>query len=94
MDAERIRHLLLKRGYNFARIAKLLDLSGPHVSLVVRRLRHNHRVAIAIATALEKPVDHVFPDVPMYHGPIRTDEERDQELAQRLQAQGVLRKSA
>lgn len=94
MDAERIRHLLLNKGYNYARIAKLLELSAPHVSLVVRRLRHNHRVAIAIATAIEKPVDHVFPDVPMYHGPIKTDEERDQDLARRLQAQGVIRRSA
>lgn len=94
MDAERIRERLSEKGYNFARIAKLLDLSPPYVSLVVRRSRQNHRVALAIATAMEKPVDHVFPDVPLYHGPLKTDEQRDQELAKRLAEQGIIRRTA
>ncbi len=94
MDSERIRGLLANNGYNFSRIAKVLGISPTHVSLVVRRTRQNHRVAIAIATAIGKPVDTVFPDVPLYHGPLKTDEERDQELAKALEAKGVIRRSA
>lgn len=94
MDADRILDLLTDKGYNFTRIAKILDFSPPYVSSVARRTRHNHRIAIAIATALEKPVDHIFPDVPLYHGPLKSDEERDLDLALRLQEQGVIRKSA
>jgi len=94
MDAERIRERLSEKGYNFARIAKLLGLSPTHVSLVACRSRKNHRVALAIATAMEKPVDHVFPDIPLYHGPLKTDEQRDQELAKRLAEQGIIRRTA
>ncbi|MDF1622505.1 MAG: hypothetical protein P1V33_03425 [Pseudohongiella nitratireducens] len=94
MDAERIRKRLSDKGYNYARIAKLLNLSAPYVSLVARRSRQNHRVALAIATAIEKPVDHVFPDVPVYHGPLKTDEQRDKELAELLAEKGVIRRSA
>lgn len=94
MNAERIRQLLGQHGYNLSRIAKLLDLAPSYVSLVIGRKRQNHRVAIAVATAIERPVDSVFPDVPLYHGPIKTAKQRDEELAQRLQTQGVIRRSA
>ncbi|HDZ10047.1 XRE family transcriptional regulator [Pseudohongiella sp.] len=94
MNTERIRELLGQHGYSLSRIAKLLDVQPSYVSLVVARKRRNHRVAIAIATAIERPVDSVFPDVPLYHGPLTTAEQRDAELARRLQSQGVIRRSA
>lgn len=94
MDGQRICTELKARGYNFTRIARVLAVSPNHVSAVARRIRLNHRVAIAIATALEVPVDLVFPDVPMYHGPVMTDEEREAALARKLEQINGIRRYA
>jgi len=94
VDVDRIRERLKARGYTFTQIANVLNVTPNHVSAVARRTRKNHQVAIAIATALEAPVDRVFPDVPMYHGPILTPEERQQLLARQLEEQGIIRRSA
>ncbi len=94
VDVDRIREQLKGRGYNFTHIANVLNLSPNYVSSVARRIRQNHKVAIAIATALEKPVERVFPDVPMYHGPVMTTQQRKEALARQLEEQGVIRRSA
>ncbi len=94
MDVDRIREQLKARGYNFTQIANVVGFSSNYVSSVARRMRQNHRVAIAIATALEKPIDRVFPDVPMYHGPVMTTRQREEALARQLEEQGVIRRSA
>lgn len=94
MNAESIREQLKLRGYNFTRIANVLGVSQNYVGMVAARKRTNHRVAIAIATALEKPVRLIFPDVPMYHGPVMSDDEREAELARKLQLIDGVRRSA
>lgn len=94
MDVDRIREQLKVRGYDFSQIARVLGVSPAYVSNVARRTRQSHPVAVAIATALDKPVDRVFPDIPMYHGPILTNAEREQLLAEELVSRGVIRRSA
>lgn len=94
MDADRIQEKLAARGYNYTRIANVLGVTPCLVSMVARRLRQSHRVAIAIATALEARVDTVFPDVPMYHGPFMTNAEREAALALKLQQLEGVRRSA
>jgi transcriptional regulator with XRE-family HTH domain len=94
VDVDRIREQLRSRGYNFTQIANVLKVTPNHVSAVARRVRQNHKVAIAIATALEKPVERVFPDVPMYHGPVMTQQQREEALSRQLEEQGVIRRSA
>ncbi len=94
MDADRILEKLATRGYNYTRISNVIGVTPAYVSLVARRIRHNHRVAIAIATALEMRVDTVFPDIPMYHGPLMTNAEREAALAQKLQHMEGIRRSA
>ena len=94
MDAKRIRELLKNKGYNFTRIAKVVGMSPEHVALVANRKRQNHAIAIAIATAVGRPVNVVFPDVPLYHEPYRTDEQREDILARELQNRGIIRRTA
>lgn len=94
MDAIRIRELLKDKGYNFTRIAKAMGMSAEYVAFVAHRKRQSHSIAIAIATAIGKPVDLVFPDVPLYHEPFLTDEERENVLVEKLEKQGVIRRSA
>lgn len=66
MDRETIKSELNKKGYSLAMIAAALNCSAVNVQQVVKRLNHSHRVAHAIATALELPIQEVFPDVPTY----------------------------
>lgn len=94
MDADRILEKLAASGYTYTNIANALGVSPTLVSLTARRLRHSHRVAVAIATALEMPVDTVFPDIPMYHGPFMTGAEREAALARKLAQINGLRRSA
>lgn len=94
MDAKRIRELLKRKGYNFTLIANVVGMSPEYVALVASRKRQNHSIAIAIATALGRPVDQIFPDVPLYHEPFLTAEQREDMLAQELKRQGVIRRTA
>lgn len=94
MNADRIREALNRRGYSLTRIASILGYSPGLISMVISRKRLNHRIAIAIATAVGKSVETVFPEVPLYHGPLMTDAERDLELVRLLQEQGIIRRSA
>ncbi len=66
MDRETIKSELRKKGYSLSMIAAALNCSPVNVQQVVRRLNNSLRVAHAIATALELPIEEVFPDVPSY----------------------------
>jgi hypothetical protein len=52
---------LILAGVKMKEIARQLGVSGVHVSLVVRGLRHSPRVQRAVADAIGKPVHEVFP---------------------------------
>ena len=87
MERETIKTELSKKGYSLAMIAAALDCTPVNVQQVVKRLNHSHRVANAIATVLELPIEKVFPDVPSYANPqhfATTRQQRIEELQQRL----------
>jgi hypothetical protein len=87
MDRETIKSELLIKGYSLSMIASALDCTPVNVQQVVRRLNHSHRVASAIATVLELPIEEVFPDVPSYADVqhfTNTRQERIDHLKQRL----------
>lgn len=69
MDASQIRIALISKGLNYSVISNILDVSKTSVSCVAHRTRTSHRIAVAIATALDKEIKEVFPDVPDYHRP-------------------------
>lgn len=94
VDAKCIREALNSMGFNYSRIANALGVSVSAVSMVAKRARYSHRVAIAICTALEKHPMVVFPDVPMYHGALMTDREREEALARKLAKINGIRRSA
>lgn len=94
MDAKRIRELLHAKGYNFTRIAKVVGMSDVYVAMVADRKRHSHLIAVAIATAIGRPINQVFPDVPQYHEPFLTNEQKEEALRLKLQSQGFIRRSA
>ena len=81
MDTKRIQTLLKLRGYNFTRIANVVDFSPAQVARVAKREHINHTIAIAIATALSQPIKKVFPDVPAYHGQVLDSAARENALA-------------
>jgi transcriptional regulator with XRE-family HTH domain len=85
-----IREELKVRGHSFSALAKLLGLSTMQVSRVAHRSRTNHRVALAIATALDKPIDEVFPDKREYHRVYMPDAQRQQLLARQLRDQNLI----
>jgi lambda repressor-like predicted transcriptional regulator len=66
MEHETIKSELRKKGYTLAMIAEALSCSPTNIQQVSKRLNQSHRVANAIATALELDVKTVFPDVPSY----------------------------
>lgn len=76
MDAQHIRGELLKKGLNFSKIANMLEVSANAVSKVAKRERTSHRIAVAIATALDVDVSTVFPETPSYHRPYMDSSEK------------------
>ena len=90
MEGQEIRDELRGRGHSFSAIAALLKTSVTQVSRVAYRKRTSHRIAIAIATALDKNPISVFPDVPAYHEPYRPAAERRRLLAQQLKAKNLI----
>lgn len=53
---------LVRRGVKVASIARELGITGPSVSQVINERRSTPRIKEAIAKAIGKPVDEVFPD--------------------------------
>ena len=62
MTPIRIQYELKKRGVTQLEIAKKIGVNPMHLSCVVRKQRVSDRVMRAVAEAIEKPVDAVFPE--------------------------------
>lgn len=87
MNYEAIKVELRKKGYSLAMIATALNLSPISIQRVCKRLDVSHRTATAVATALDKEVVDVFPDVANYQGVTNfatPRQERIDQLKQRL----------
>lgn len=79
MDSNKIKKELAQRGFDFSMLAKALGKSPSLISKVASRKARSQSVALAIAKALGRPIDEVFPDVESYHGPaIATKQDREQ----------------
>lgn len=61
MSPEQIHAALHQRSVSASQVADALNVSPQSVSSVIRRGRGSRRIATAIATVLEQPLDHVFP---------------------------------
>lgn len=67
MDSQKIKMELAKRGFDFSMLANALGKSPSLISKVAARKARSRLVAQALAKALERPIDEVFPDVEEYH---------------------------
>lgn len=67
MDSQKIKMELAKRGFDFSMLAKALGKSPSLISKVAARKARSQAVAVALAKALERPIEDVFPDVEEYH---------------------------
>lgn len=64
-----INAALIKRGYTQTRIAELVGATQAFVSNVVHNRTKSRPVANAIAAAIDKPVNEIWPGV--YEGEVR-----------------------
>jgi len=68
----------MRRGFDFSMIAEVLGKSPSLVSKVASRKARSHPVAVALAKAIERDIEEVFPDVEAYHNRPLTPEQRKQ----------------
>lgn len=86
-DYETIKIELRKKGYSMSMIAEVLKCSPVNIHQVCKGTNNSYRVAKAVATVLEQPVEAVFPytagyqQVPTFN---TTRQQRIDALAQRL----------
>ncbi|MCU7878331.1 MAG: helix-turn-helix domain-containing protein [Candidatus Thiodiazotropha sp. (ex Lucinoma borealis)] len=66
MNGDQILHFLRAFGLTFTDIAQALGVTPQHVGQVAHRKGDSTRIAKALAIALNKPVEEVFPDRPQY----------------------------
>jgi lambda repressor-like predicted transcriptional regulator len=66
MDSNEIKHALAKKGCSISILARALDLSVSAVSNTINRKGNSHRIAVAVAKVIGKPIEQVFPDIPTY----------------------------
>lgn len=66
MDYETIKTELRNKGYSMSMIADALGCTPVNVHQVCKGSNNSHRVANAVATALDLSIEQVFPDVPSY----------------------------
>lgn len=78
MDSLKIKTELAQRGFDFSMLAKALGKSPSLISKVAARKARSRSVAEAIAKALGRSVEEVFPDVEQYQIPLRTQHDRKQ----------------
>ena len=80
MLSKQIKTELEANSFSFALIAEALDVTPAVVSRVASRGASSIRIAKAIAAAIGKPIEQVFPDVTAYHTgmSLRIKEVRDQ----------------
>lgn len=82
MDNTEIKKELAKRGFDYSMLAAALQKSPSLVSKVAARKARSQVVAQAIAKALGKPIETVFPDIEAYHIPAVNAELRKQKQAE------------
>lgn len=84
MDSQKIKMELAQRGFDFSMLAKALGKSPSLISKVASRKARSHAVAVAIAKALDRPIEDVFPDVSEYHSAVpknrRERKQKEREL--------------
>lgn len=68
----------MRRGFDFTMIAEVLGKSPSLVSKVAARKARSQPVAMALAKAIERDIEVVFPDVEAYHHQPFTLEQRKQ----------------
>jgi transcriptional regulator with XRE-family HTH domain len=61
MEAKMIKMLLLLMGVKQKDIAKMVNVTPPHVNYVITGKRNNPKVRQAIAEAVHRPVDELWP---------------------------------
>lgn len=87
MNYETIKTELRKAGYSLSMIADALGCSPVNVQQVCKRDTKSQRVANAVATALDKSLSEVFPDVETYQAPhyfANSRQQRVDDLRERL----------
>lgn len=86
-DYETIKIELMKKGYSMSMIADVLNCTPVNVHQVCKGINNSYRVAKAVATVLEQPVEVVFPRTAGYQQKptfTTTRQQRVEALAQRL----------
>ncbi|MCL5049404.1 hypothetical protein [Aliidiomarina maris] len=73
MTKDQIKKGLTSRGYDFSMLAEVIERSPSLLSKVAARKARSLYVAEAIAKALDKSLEEVFPDVPAYHASSQVD---------------------
>lgn len=88
MNKDQIKKGLARQGYDFTMLAVAISRSPSLLSKVAARKARSLLAAQAIAKALDKSVEEVFPDISAYHAHSRSATERERkqaELAAKLQ---------
>lgn len=80
MDRQEILKELRARGMSYSLVATALGVSPQHVAQVACRRAQSRRTAIALATAIGRPVADVFPDFPQYAAPRDRERERQEKV--------------
>ncbi len=62
MTPEEIQVALKRKGFNYSMIAEATNVTPAHVRNVAKKIFISRRVAKAIAAAVERPFDKVFPE--------------------------------
>lgn len=58
---------LAAKGYTATLIAEALSVKPASVSAVINEVSDSKRIAKAVATVLDLPIEEVFPNKPQYH---------------------------
>ncbi|MEJ1496353.1 MAG: helix-turn-helix domain-containing protein [Candidatus Sedimenticola sp. (ex Thyasira tokunagai)] len=80
MNGQQILTALKSDGLSFTDIGRAIGVSRGHVRGVAHRTHDSIRVAQALALAIGKPVDKVFPDKPTYHRKPIDPKQREQRI--------------
>ncbi|MEX1221798.1 MAG: hypothetical protein WEA82_06770 [Idiomarina sp.] len=76
MDTDQIKKELSAQGFDFSMLAQALGKSPSLISKVAARKARSRVVAEALAKALNKPIEQVFPDIVEYQGAPLTKAEK------------------
>ncbi|MEJ1353122.1 MAG: helix-turn-helix domain-containing protein [Candidatus Sedimenticola sp. (ex Thyasira tokunagai)] len=80
MKGKQILQSLKTEGLTFTDIANTLGVSPVAISNVAHRKTDSARIASALALAIGKPVDKIFPDKPTYHRKPIDPKQREQRI--------------